>query len=122
MNRQKGMTLIGLIFSGLVVIAVAVTGMKVVPTVIEYFTVMKNIKAVAAQAGGSVREVRKAYDRQASIDETPSVTGADLDVGREGNEVVISFAYSKKIPVAGNVSICIDYSGSSLARRRSVGD
>lgn len=122
MNGQKGMTLIGLIFTGLVVIAVAVTGMKVVPTVIEYFTVMKNIKAVAAQAGGSVGEVRKAYDRQASIDETPSVTGADLDVGREGNEVVISFAYSKKIPVAGNVSICIDYSGSSSSGRRSVGN
>ncbi|MBI3141078.1 MAG: DUF4845 domain-containing protein [Rhodocyclales bacterium] len=124
MRKQKGMTLIGLIFTGAVVIGLAILGMKVAPSVIEYFTILKNIKAIAAsgETRGSVAEVRKAYERRAAVDDTPSVVPADLEVTKEGNEVVISFAYAKKIPIAGNVSICIDFAGSSSPGGRSRAD
>ena len=85
---------------------------------IEYYTVLKHIKTIANSGATTVAEVRSAYDRQASVDETPSITGADLEVTKEGNQLVIAFEYAKKIHIAGNVSICIDYAGSSSGSKR----
>lgn len=119
-KQQRGLSLIGLILVSAVVIGVAVIGMKVVPSVIEYYTAIKHIKTIANSGAATVTEVRSAYDRQASVDETPSITGADLEVTKEGNQLVISFEYAKKIHIAGNVSICIDYAGSSTGSKRRV--
>lgn len=117
-KQQKGLSLIGLILVSAVVIGVAVVGMKVVPSVIEYYTVLKHIKTIANSGATTVAEVRKAYDNQATVDETPSITGSDLEVTKEGNQLVITFEYAKKIHIAGNVSICIDYAGSSSGSKR----
>lgn len=117
-KQQKGLSLIGLILVSAVVIGVAVVGMKVAPSVIEYYTVLKHIKTIANSGATTVAEVRSAYDRQASVDETPSITGADLEVTKEGTQLVIAFEYAKKIHIAGNVSICIDYAGSSSGSKR----
>lgn len=119
-KQQRGLSLIGLILVSAAVIGVAIVGMKVVPSVIEYYTILKHIKSVSNSGADSVAEVRSAYDRQASVDETPSISGADLDVAKEGSQLVISFEYAKKIHLAGNVSILIDYAGSSLGSKRPI--
>jgi hypothetical protein len=117
-KQQSGLSLIGLILVSALVIGIAVVGMKVVPSVIEYYTIIRHIKTIANSGAATVAEVRNAYDRQASVDATPSITGADLEVTKEGNQLVISFEYTKKIPIAGNVSILIDYAGSSSGSKR----
>ena len=119
-KQQRGLSLISLILVSAVVIGVAVVGMKVAPSVIEYFTVVRHIRTIANSGVSTVAEVRSAYDRQASVDDTPSITGADLEITKECNQIVISFEYAKKIHIAGNVSICIDYTGSSSGSKRPV--
>lgn len=119
-SQQQGLSLVGLILISAVVIGVAIVGMKVVPSVIEYYTIIRHIKTIAGSGASTVAEVRSAYDRQTSIDATPSVAGTDLDITKEGNQIVISFEYAKKIPIAGNVSICIDFSGSSSGSKRAI--
>ena len=120
MKNQLGLSLIGMILVSAVVIGVAIVGMKVAPSVIEYFTVLKHIKTIAGSGASTVAEVRRAYDNQSVVDETPSVTGADLDITKEGNQLVIDFEYAKKIHIAGNVSILIDYAGSSSGSKRQI--
>lgn len=120
MKKQQGLSLIGMILVSAVVIGVAVIGMKVVPSVIEYYTVMKHIKTIANSGASTVADVRNAYDRQSTVDETPSITGADLDVTKEGNQLVISFEYTKKVHLAGNVSLLIEYAGSSIGSKRPI--
>lgn len=116
-NTQRGMTLTGLIFAGLLIVLIAVVGMKVVPHVIEYGKIMSNIKAIAGDAGlkgASVAEVRRAFDRRANIDQIDDVIkGSDVDVTKEGNALVLSFAYSRQIPLFGPVSLVIDFEGAS---------
>ena len=41
------------------------------------------------------------------------MTGAELEIGKDGGEVVISFAYAKKIPLFANVSLLIDFAAST---------
>jgi len=114
-KTQRGLSLIGLILIGALVAAAAMVLIKVAPAVIEYYTILKNVKAVvqSGETQGTVADIRKAYDRRATVDDITSVGAQDLDIGKSGGQVVISFAYAKKIPLFGNVSICLDFEGSS---------
>lgn len=115
-NRQQGVTLISLIFICALIALVAVLGIKVFPDVQEYFAAVKAVKATAQDPGskvGTVSDIRRNFDRRKSIDNISAVAGEDLDITKEGNEIVITFAYSKKIPLSGPVSLVIDFEGSS---------
>lgn len=115
MKYQRGVALSGLIFWGIVLILVAVLGMKVAPTVLEYYKILKDSKAVVAQMGpdSTVADVRKSFDRFADIDQL-DFKGSDLDVSKDNGKIVIEFAYEKRIPLFANVSLVIDYKGSTL--------
>lgn len=118
MNRQRGVSVVGLILVGSLVAIIAMIGIKVAPAVIEYFTVVKILNAIvkSGDAKGSVSDIRKSYDRRAAIDDTPSVTGADLEVSKSGGSVVISVSYSRKTPLVGVASICLDLVASTDSR------
>jgi Tfp pilus assembly major pilin PilA len=114
MKNQQGMTLIGIVMICIGIIIVAIGGLKIAPAYIEYFTAKKAIVAIALTDGrGTVGDIRAAFDRRAAIDDITVITPKDLEITKEGNDVVISFSYPKKIPLFGNVSALIDFSASS---------
>ena len=121
MNKQRGVTISGLMVWGIIISLVAVLGMKVVPEYIAYYKIVKSVKSVAANASGkTVAEIRSAYDKYADVNVIDTITAADLDISKEGNEVVVAFAYDKKIPLFYNVNLLIEFSGSSSGRGRWV--
>jgi hypothetical protein len=118
MNRtyQRGITLTGLILGSIVLILIAVLGMKIVPDVVEYAKIVSNIKAVAqdpAMRQATPAEARKAYERRAIVDHTSVIKPQDIEITRTGNTLVLSFAYRREIPLFGPVSLVIDFEGSS---------
>ena len=114
MNTQRGITLIGMLIAAIVIVFLAIGGLKIAPAYIEYFKVKKAIVGVAQTiGGGTVAQVREAFDRRAAIDDIDVISGKDLDVTKEGNELVISFAYPKRISLFSNVSVVIDFAASS---------
>ena len=98
------------------IVLVAIIGMKLVPAYIEYFTIKKAVTAIT-QSGelrnATVADVRRAYDSRANIDDITAVKPADLEITKDGNEIVVGFAYQKKIPLFYNISLLIDFAGSS---------
>lgn len=115
-HKQRGVTLTSLIAICFALILVAVLGMKVAPDVIEYLAIVKAVKATAADPaarGAGVAEVRNVYNKRRSIDNITSVAPSDLDITKEGNDIVIAFSYTKRIPLYGPVSLAIDFEGSS---------
>jgi hypothetical protein len=109
---QRGVTLTGLILSGVVVGLLAVLGMKVSPHVIEFYKVRQALKAMSMDGslkGASVGEVRGAFDKRANTDYIDSIKGTDIDVTKEGNNLVLSISYSRQIPLFGPVSLVIDF-------------
>ena len=114
MKYQRGVALSGLIFWGVVITLVAVLGMKVVPTTIEYYKILKDIKATVTKVGpdATVADVRKTFDNFAEIDQL-DFKAEQLDVSKEKGKIVVSFDYDKRIPLFGNVSLVINYKGST---------
>ncbi|MFZ6658818.1 DUF4845 domain-containing protein [Undibacterium sp. TJN19] len=111
-QHQKGISLIGLILSMGVLILIAVLAMKVVPTAIEYNSIRKAIFS-AKNAGSTVREIQIAFDKQADVGYFDAIAGKDLVIVKNGEEVEVSFEYTKKIPLFGPASLLMEYSGTT---------
>lgn len=116
MKFQRGISLNALMIGGVIFGMVALLAMKVLPPWMEYGNTVKAIKGTAADSSlkeSSVAQVRAAYGRRADMDDVKSVTPQDIEVTKEGGELVITFAYTKKIPLFGNASLVFDFEGSS---------
>jgi Tfp pilus assembly protein PilE len=114
MKNQRGVTLIGMLVACIVIVIVAIGALKIAPAYIEYFTVKKAIVAIArANPSATVADVRYAFQLRSAIDSIDAVGAKDLEVTKEGNEIVVSVSYPKRIPLFGNVSVVIDFSASS---------
>ncbi|HYU69243.1 MAG TPA: DUF4845 domain-containing protein [Burkholderiales bacterium] len=114
MKNQRGLSLIGMVVMCIVIVIVAIGGLKIAPAYIEYYKVKKAIVGIAqTNSRATVAEVREAFNRRAAIDDIDVIAGRDLDVTKEGNDIVISFAYPKRISLFGNVSVVFDFAASS---------
>ena len=114
MNNQRGVAISGLLTWGIVIALVAVLGMKVVPEYIEYYKILKSVKSISGDAAGkTVPEIRAAYAKYAEVNYITTLKGTDLDISKDQSGVVIAFAYERRIPLFYNVSLIIDFQGSS---------
>lgn len=111
-HAQRGVSLTGLIFVLAIVGVIAVFGMKVFPTFLEYRSIKGGIAAAKA-AGGTIRDMQQSFDKNADINMVDAITGKDLVFTKDSGETEISFAYEKRIPLAGKVSLMIDYDGTT---------
>ena len=113
-SRQRGLTLFGLMFWAIVIGFLAYVLVRVLPTLNEYATIQRAVEKIAATQPATVAEARQAFDRQRDLEYSISaITSKDLQVTKENDKVVISFAYDKEILIYGPVFILIKYEGRS---------
>lgn len=117
MRRQSGFTLSKMLMISVVVGLVALLGFKLTPEYIEYYKILHNVRAVGLEVANrnnaTVADVRLAFSRRADIDHIKNFAAEDLEVSKDGNRIVIDFAYQRKVPLFKNISILIDFQGSS---------
>ena len=116
-KQQGGFTLSKLLMVSILVGIAALLGMKLAPEYIEYYKIRNNVLAVAqevnAKPEATVADVRRGFERRAEIDHIKGLTSADLDVTKEGNQIVVGFAYERKVHLIKNISVLIEFEGSS---------
>lgn len=110
-QQQRGLTFFGLLFVGILLAFAGVTLAQVVPTYVEYMAVQKAVQK--ASSGSTVAEVRTLFDKAAQIDDISTISGRDLEIGKQGDKVVVSFDYSREIHLVGPAYLVMKYSGSS---------
>ena len=113
-RTQRGVTLFGLMLWAIVVGFVALVSMRVLPTLNEYFTIQKAINKIAHENGTTVPQIRQSFDKQKEVEYSiQAIGGKDLNVTKENDNVVISFAYDKEIELLKPVYLLIKYEGRS---------
>jgi Domain of unknown function (DUF4845) len=110
--RQRGLSLITMVLAVCVLGFFGVLALRITPTFVEYRAITSAVKKAAVGAH-TIPEIQSQYQRSADIDDITSVAGKDLDIQKVDDNFVVSFAYEKKIPLFGPVSVVIDYAGSS---------
>lgn len=110
-HHQRGVTFLGLVIVGSMVIFGGITAAQVFPTYLEFIAVEKAVKK--ASAGTTVAEVQGIFDKATQIDAISSITGKDLSITKNGEKVVVSFAYQREIHLGGPAYLVMKYQGSS---------
>ena len=102
-------------FQTRLIIGLAMLGLKMVPSYIEFFALKKAINAVGEEArnGANAAAIRKSFSNRATIDAIESVKPEDLEITKDSTGVIVSAAYRKEIPLVSNIGIYIDFSAVS---------
>ena len=114
-SRQSGVSIVTLIFILAVLAAVGAVGLQAFPSVLEYQAALRAINKAKDEA--SVAAVRKAFDRYAEIDSITSIGGKDLEIQKNGDQNVVSFAYEKEYKMFGPAWLTLKYAGQSRPGR-----
>ena len=113
-RHQRGVSLFGLIFWAFLIGFFGYVAVVTLPTVNEYYTIQRAVDKVAAENPSTVAAARTAFERQRSIEYSiSSISGSDLEITKEDDRVVISFAYDKEIALMGPVYLLHKYRGRS---------
>ena len=113
-RSQRGVTLFGLLFWAIVVGFFALVGLRVLPTINEYFTIQRAVEKIATSGATTVPEIRNAFEKQVQIEYSiTSITSKDLEITKVNEKVVIAFAYNKEIELMSPVYLLIKYEGRS---------
>jgi hypothetical protein len=113
-EKQRGLSMTGFLFTTIVVIVVALVAFRVVPSYIEFFTVQKALDLTMQEVTQpTASEIRRSMDRRLSADYVDSVRSSDVLVGREGNSIVATLSWQKVLHMIGNASILLEFEARS---------
>lgn len=118
MRKQQGATIFGMMIIAMALVFGAMLVMKLLPPYLDFWAVKKVLSVMANDPelkSMSEREVRASFDKRASIDNITSVRGSDLEISREGGDVVVEANYPVKVPLVGNLSAYMDFTASTAA-------
>ena len=110
-SRQRGLSFIGLVFFGVLAVAVFAVGGQSLPMFLEYTAAKKAIEK--AKVESTVPGVRAAFDRAAAIDDINSIKGSDLEITKRNEKIVVSYEYNREIPLFGPAFLLYRFHGSS---------
>jgi hypothetical protein len=114
-HRQRGLTIMGFLFTALVAVAVVMIGFRVLPSYIEYFSVQKVMAKTLqdSKQGFSLYQFRRDFDLKASADYIDSVRGTDIEVTKEGNNLVATATWTRTLHLVGNVSLLLEFEATA---------
>ena len=116
LRQQRGIGFFGLIFILALCAVVLLLGMKLVPVYLELFSVKKVMAAMAQGEDvktGTVTDIRKSFDRRATIDNIQALTGADLEITKDGGETVVVATWQHKVALFTGYTLLVDFSVST---------
>ncbi len=115
-HKQRGVGFAGFIGIAAGVIFVAILGIKMVPPYIhsaQIAQIFRTIVGDPAMKNATIKEIKDSYSKRADINYISDLTAEDIEVSKENGVLSLSAQYSVKIPVAGNVSIVLEFNPSS---------
>ncbi|MDO9052808.1 MAG: DUF4845 domain-containing protein [Gallionella sp.] len=115
-DRQRGLSFSGFIQGAFILVLLSVLGLKLLPVYMQNGEIKQLFTTIAndpEMQKASLRDIRNSYSRRSSIDNITAINAEDIDIDREGDKPVLSASYAVKIPLAGNMSLYLDFNPSS---------
>ncbi|MDV6341771.1 DUF4845 domain-containing protein [Nitrosomonas sp. Is35] len=115
-QKQRGISLSGLLVWAVILILVSISGLKVAPAYIEFSSIKRNLAAIVKDIDTqttSPSQIKILFDKRAQIDNIKSINGQDIKINKENGRIVLSASYVVQIPLVSNISLQIDFQASS---------
>lgn len=117
MRTQRGITLIGFVFTLVIGGFFALIAMRLVPSYIEYSGVVKSmeqLKADSSAANKSLEEIRRDLSLKFSLQyvDDKTIAPQNIQLSRQGGAVTLRVVYDKRVPFLYNVDFLISFDKS----------
>lgn len=116
-KQQRGVTFGGFIMVLALLGGLAIFAMKLIPAYMENGKIQKAFDAIVrdpVMQAATVAEIKDSfYKRASTMDSVTVVTANDIEISKADGQLRLSASYSKKIPLAGNVSLMVEFNPSA---------
>lgn len=116
MNGQRGLSFTGFMLGAFLLVLASVVGLKLIPVYMQNGEINKIFTAIANDPDmqkASNREIRTSFEKRASIDGVTAIKGEDIDIKMDSGKPVLAANYAVKVPLAGNISLYIEFASAS---------
>lgn len=117
LNTQGGMTFLGLVIVGALVLCIVFAGIKVAPAYIEFFSVKKIIQRIGSNGSldsMSKKDIEVEFDKNANTSYVAVIKGRDLLITKDADgRQVVTAEYQVVKPLALNLSALMDFKAST---------
>lgn len=114
--KQHGLSFSGFMFGVFVLVLASIFGLKLIPAYMRDARI-KNIFIMIASdpemQKATPRDIRLSFSKRAEIDDIKVIKAEDIEIAKNGERLVLSASYPVLIPLAGNVSLYLDFNPSS---------
>ena len=114
--RQRGASLISLLFLAIVVGFFMLMAARIFPSVNEYLTIRKAVTQIMKNNPASAADIRTSFSRTIEVEYSiKTIDAKDLNIQPIGDTggFRTSFAYNIEIPIVEPVYILVKYAGSA---------
>jgi hypothetical protein len=111
-DRQQGMTFIGWVLMLMIFGFFVLLALKLIPTYLEYFRVVKQLSSLEEQGGLETKaavEVRKLLLRRFSIDDIDSIPPDQIKIEKKERRIIIDLKWEVRTPMIGNVDALVTF-------------
>lgn len=117
--KQHGLSFSGFIAGVVVLVLVSIFGLKLIPAYMQDARI-KNLFVVIANdpdmQKATPRDIRISFEKRADIDDVRAIKAEDIQIDKDGERLVLSASYPVLIPLAGNVSLYLEFNPSSAGK------
>lgn len=110
---ERGISLTGLIVVLAILGFAAILAARVLPSYAEYSAIKAGIEKAKKDGEGNVMAIRNSFNKAREINDITAINASDLVITRDSGATEISFNYEKRIPLFGNASLLLEFSGST---------
>ena len=117
LSRQRGASLLSMLFLAIFVLFVFVMGERVFPSVNEYLTIRQAVNKIMKSGPTSPAEIRSAFEKTTEVEYSiKTISSKDLTIVPVGEAGLrTTFAYNVEIPVFEPVFLLVKYEGGATS-------
>lgn len=121
MNKQKGMSFTGMLFTTAVVVVLGIAAMKIVPVYIQHYSVVNSVKALSnidpslmtMSQEMNIAEMRKKLENQLYVNEVDDLVKKGIKIKAHGqNDYLVILDYKTSRPLFYNISLLFTFKDS----------
>ena len=117
--QQRGLSFGGFIITAFLVVVCAIFGFRLIPAYIQAATIKNTFVSIAHDPdmqNATPQAIKESFAKHSSIDDITAIKASDIDISSDGGTPVLSASYTVKIPMAGNISLLLDFNPSSAGK------
>lgn len=119
-RQQRGLTFANFLLGAILLIFLAIGGMKIVPAYVDDRTIRSILDTIAhdpEMQDAQPSDIRNSFYKRALVNNITAITSEDIVITKTPAGLVLSVKYNVKISLVGNASLLLEFDTSSSRLR-----